>query len=275
MYAHSRSCPIGSGVTRIRRLTITSMIDLASLTHDLRTIGLRSGDIVLVHSSYRSLGIEHPETLIQALFQAIGDTGTLLFPALSYCQKPPTVHNTLTTPSCVGFLAEYFRTRPDTRRSLHPTHSVCGIGARAGELLGDHGDDTTPCGSCSPFHKLLHCGGKILMLGCGLRPNTTMHAIEEYAQPPYLLGKPLTYTLTDSAGNTFEKTYTPHGFAGFAQRYDRVAMPLDGRQLVLGRVGAAPAYLIDAQALYQQALAQLKRDAHFFVDQDTRYFNFF
>jgi aminoglycoside 3-N-acetyltransferase len=249
---------------------VKSMIDPASLAHDLRAIGLRRGEILLVHSSYRSLGIDHPETLIQALIQVIDDTGTLLLPALSYCQQPPTVHNTQTTPSCVGFLAEYFRARPGTRRSLHPTHSVCGIGARIGELLSDHGDDTTPCGPRSPFHKLLHCGGKILMLGCGLRPNTTMHAIEEYIRPPYLFGEPLTYTLTDAAGVTFEKTYTPHDFAGFVQRYDRVAALLDDRQLVLGRVGTAPAYLIDAQALYQHALAQLKRDAYFFVDRDTK-----
>jgi aminoglycoside 3-N-acetyltransferase len=245
------------------------MIDRSSLAYDLRAIGLRRGDVVLVHSSYRSLEIDHPETLIQALLQSIDDTGTLLFPALSYRQSPPTVHNTLTTPSCVGFLAEYFRTRPGTQRSLHPTHSVGGVGARVDELLGDHADDTTPCGLRSPFHKLLHCGGKILMLGCGLRPNTTMHAIEEYIQPPYLFGEPLIYTLTDAAGITFEKIYTPHDFTGFAQRYDRAAGLLDERRLVAGRVGAASAHLIDAQALYQQALTRLRRDPFFFVEPDT------
>jgi aminoglycoside 3-N-acetyltransferase len=243
------------------------MINRSNLAHDLHAIGLRRGDVVLVHSSYRSLGIDHPET---PLLDAIDDTGTLLLPALSYCQTPPTVHNTLTTPSCVGFLTEYFRTRPGTRRSLHPTHSVCGVGARMNESLGDHGVDTTPCGPHSPFRKLLHCGGKILMLGCGLRPNTTMHAIEEYSQPPYLFGAPLTYTLTDAAGTTFEKTYTPHDFTGFVQRYDRIGALLDSHQLVAGRVGLAPAYLIDAQALYLQALGQLKRDPYFFVDQDTK-----
>src|SRR3954454_14179811 len=103
---------------------MTTQINLASLTHDLHTIVLQSRDVVLVHASYRSLGINHPETLIQALLQVIEDSGTLLFPALSYRQTPPTVHNTRTTPSCVGFLPEYFRVRPGTRRSLHPTHSV-------------------------------------------------------------------------------------------------------------------------------------------------------
>jgi aminoglycoside 3-N-acetyltransferase len=245
------------------------VIDLTRLTHDLRAIGLQRGDTVLVHSSFRALGVEQPETLVQALIHAVGEPGTLLFPALSYRQLPPTVHNTLTTPSCIGFLPEYFRTRPGTRRSLHPTHSACGVGARVDELLGEHSRDTTPCGPHSPFHKLLHCGGKILMLGCGLRPNTTMHAIEEYCQPPYLFGEPLTYTLTDAAGITFEKLYTPHDFAGFAQRYDRIAALLDDRQLARGSVGAAAAYLIDAHALYRQALAQLRRDPYFFVERDA------
>jgi len=248
---------------------VRSTIDVASLARDLHALGLQRGDIVLVHSSYRSLGIEHPELIIQALIQSIGESGTLLFPALSYNQTPPTVHSTLATPSCVGYLADYFRTRPGTQRSLHPTHSVCAIGARTGELLGDHGDDTTPCGPSSPFHKLLHCGGKILMLGCGLKPNTTMHAIEEYVRPPYLFGTPLGYTLTDAAGATFTKIYTPHDFTGFAQRYDRVAALLGDRQLAHGQVGRASAHLIDAQALYQQALAQLRRDLLFFVEPDT------
>ena len=245
------------------------MIDIASLADDLHAIGLRPGAVVLVHASFRSLGVDHPETMIQALLQAIGDTGTLLLPTLSYRQMPPLVHNTLTTPSCVGFLTEYVRTRPGTRRSLHPTHSASAVGARVDELLGDHRHDTTPCGQRSPFNKLLHCGGKILMLGCGLRPNTTMHAIEEYVRPPYLFGKPLTYTITDAAGITFQKTYTPHDFAGFTQRYDRVAALLDDRQLVSGRVGRAAAYLIDAQALYRQALARLEQDPCFFVDREV------
>jgi aminoglycoside 3-N-acetyltransferase len=247
-----------------------STIDIPSLARDLGAIGLQRGDSVLVHSSYRSLGVEHPEIIIQALMQAIGESGTLLFPALSYNQAPPTVHSTLATPSCVGYLPEYFRTRPGTQRSLHPTHSVCAIGARAGELLGDHADDSTPCGWHSPFHKLLHSGGKILMLGCGLRPNTTMHAIEEYVRPPYLFGEPLSYTITDAAGNTFTKTYTPHDFAGFAQRYDRAEALLDQRQLARGQVGQAAAQLIDAHALYQQALAQLRRDPFFFVEPEMK-----
>jgi aminoglycoside 3-N-acetyltransferase len=236
---------------------------------DLQALGLRPGDILMMHSSFRALGLSDPELIVQTLLGVLGERGTLLMPALSYLQQPPTFHNTLTTPACVGFLPEYFRTRPGTRRSLHPTHSVCGVGARADELLADHYADVTPCGEHSPFHRLLHCGGKILMLGCGLRPNTTMHAIEEYARPPYLFGAPRVYTIVDGAGRQLTKEYIPHDFHGFVQRYDRAEAILSPAELRAGTVGRAAAHLIDAGALLREALSCLRSDPYYFVDREA------
>ncbi|MCB0115407.1 MAG: AAC(3) family N-acetyltransferase, partial [Caldilineaceae bacterium] len=134
-------------------------MDQPILVDHLHELGLRRGDVVMVHASFRSLGIADPEWIIGALLATLGDSGTLLMPALSYAQQPPHVHDTRSTPSCVGFLPEYFRRRAGTLRSLHPTHSVCGVGAQASSWLGDHREDNTPCGPHSPFHKLLHHGG--------------------------------------------------------------------------------------------------------------------
>lgn len=246
-------------------MTITA----TQLSEDLEAIGVRRGDLLLVHSSFRSVGTSDPELLIGALCDAIGEAGTLLMPALTWAQRPREIHDARSTPGCVGFLPEYFRQRAGTRRSLHPTHSVCAIGARAADLLGDHFRDETPCGPRSPFNKLLHQGGKILMLGCGLGPNTTMHAIEEHALPPYVFGDPLVYTITDLEGRTFQKEYITHGFNGIEQRYDRVADLLAPPHLRRGPVGAADSYLIDAPALFEMAMAAMRQDPFTFVDQEA------
>ena len=243
-------------------------IPLTALSSDLTGLGLCSGDRVLVHSSFRALGVSDPELLIRALLQVIGPRGTLLTPALSWTQNPSTVHDTRNTPSCIGFFAEYVRLRPGTRRSLHPTHSVCAIGADTGDLLDMHAEDTTPCGQHSPFNKLMQAGGKIVMLGCGLRPNTTMHAIEEYVRPPYLFGEEAEYTITDRNGRTFVKRYVMHGFAGVEQRYERVAPFLGPRGLVSGRVGNAESHVIAAPELLTVALAALRLDPFAFVLQE-------
>lgn len=239
-----------------------------SLHSQLQALGLQEGDIVLVHSSFKSLGISDPEEIIGALLDTLGPQGTLLMPALTYNQEPRHIHDTRNTPTCVGFLTEYFRKRPGVQRSLHPTHSVCAIGAQMEAMLQDHPKDTTPCGSHSPFNRLIEKRGKILMIGCGLRPNTTMHAIEEYVRPPYLFGPEREYHLTDRDGSVFRKTYTRHGFAGYQQRYDRVEGLLTDSELRRGEVGKAFCYLIEAQALHRCGVQQMQQAPFYFVEAD-------
>jgi len=238
------------------------------LVNHLQEIGVKRGDVILVHSSFKSLGIKDPEQIILALIEAIGVSGTLLMPALSYLQKPSEVHDTNRTPTCIGYLSEYFRCRTGTQRSIHPTHSVCGVGRQAHEWLDDHIQDHTPCGPHSPFNKLLHQHGKILMVGCGLQPNTSMHAIEEYIQPPYLYNPPIIYTITDSQGKTYNKEYIPHSFMGgrAVQRYDRVEGILDEGALTVGQVGMAKTYVIQAERLFQEALNRMRSDPYYFVE---------
>lgn len=56
------------------------------LAADLRTLGVRSGGVLLVHSSPRARGSVPggAETVVQGLLDALGLDGTLLMPALSY-----------------------------------------------------------------------------------------------------------------------------------------------------------------------------------------------
>jgi len=246
---------------------------VAQIAEDLRRTGVREGGVLLVHSSLSAMGRVPggPETVIQGLLRALGPDGTLLMPGLSYehvTHKQP-YFDIRRTPSNVGAIPESFRRRAGTRRSMHPTHSVCAVGKRAAELLNGHAQDSTPCGPNSPFHRLPTVGGQILMLGCGLRPSTSMHAIEELAQPPYLFGDPLTYTLVDTEGRSIQKTYTVHNFDVWVQRYDRISLVLDTPAMRQGQVLKAEVHLLEARSLWNAALRALEKDALFFVDRET------
>jgi aminoglycoside 3-N-acetyltransferase len=244
------------------------------LTTDLLALGVRPGDVLLVHSSLRSLGRDESqakhaaEAVVESLLSALGPTGTLLMPALSYEAVNPAnpVFDVRNTPVCVGALPEYFRTRPGTLRSVHPTHSVCGVGRRAEDLLKDHIRDTTPCGPNSPFSKIPHIGGHILFLGCGLRPNTTMHAVEEHVVPPYLFGEPVEYRIIQSDGAETAMTVVSHNFKGWAQRYDRLEQYMH-HGLKKGPVLQAECYLLDAAEMWFAALTQLRLDPLSFVER--------
>ncbi len=243
------------------------MID--RLKADLLSLGVRPGGVLLVHSSLRSLGHVPggAETVIQGLLAALGMGGTLLMPALTYehVTRETPIFDVRNTPANVGIIPETFRKRPGTRRSLHPTHSVCAVGPLTGALLDPHIQDTTPCGPHSPFHTLPQHHGQILMLGCGLKPNTSMHAIEELVEPPYLYGPPLTYTLIREDGSRLVKTYPPHDFTGWEQHYERVQDILPPSALKRGPVLEAEAWLIESVVLWEYALSALRRDPLCFV----------
>jgi aminoglycoside 3-N-acetyltransferase len=127
----------------------------AALAADLRALGVLPGATLVVHSSFKSLGAVPGgiETVIQGLLLAIGKDGTLLMPALSATLRTPAIFDVLATPARVGAIPEFFRTRPGTLRSLHPTHSVCAVGQQARALLAEHLLACTPprsSGRCWP-----------------------------------------------------------------------------------------------------------------------------
>ena len=239
------------------------------IARELLAAGLRPGGTVLVHSSLSSMGWVQggPRAVVDGLLDALGPNGTLLMPALSYrtCNATRPVFDVRHTPTNVGRIPEWFRTRPGTQRSVCPTHSVCGVGRDAAPLLGEHQLDDTPCGPHSPFRRLRDRAGQILFLGCGLKPNTSMHAIEEVAGAPYLLREPVTYRAILADASECTLTCHAHDFAGWTQRYDRLGPLLGPGGLRVGRVLEATVHVVECEAMWEQALAALRRDPHFFV----------
>jgi len=105
------------------------------------------------------------------------------------------------------------------------------------------------------------------MLGCGLVPNTSFHAIEELIVPPYLFRDAQTCTLRLADGEVVRKEYRLHGFVGWKQRYDRVMPLLKGKGLVCGKVLDADCHLIDTPAMWAAALSAMEKDPLFFVER--------
>src|SRR3954452_12147705 len=105
-------------------------VSRATLTADLRRLGLRRGATVLVHSSLSR--IRHveggAETVIDALIDSVTPGGTVLFPTLTGTERDgpdcPPVMDVQATACWTGRIPETARHRPDAHRSLHPTHSL-------------------------------------------------------------------------------------------------------------------------------------------------------
>ena len=105
----------------------TNMHSKKQLKEVLICLGIKPGDKVLIHSSYKSLGgiEEGAAGFFEVVMDLLGTEGTLILPTLTFRPVYETkFFDVRETPSCVGYLTEYFRTQVEgVVRSLHPTHS--------------------------------------------------------------------------------------------------------------------------------------------------------
>jgi aminoglycoside N3'-acetyltransferase len=178
------------------------------LRQDLASLGVKPGDLLMVHASLRKLGLartDHGEggadLILDALDHAVGPDGTILMVlgaeyAMDWVNLRPEAERAALlagTPAFdyrnapvlpeVGWLAEAFRRRPGTIVSDNPSGRFGARGARAGALLAN-----APWhdyyGPGSPLQKLCEWGGKILRMGANADTITALHYAEYLADLP-------------------------------------------------------------------------------------------
>lgn len=183
-----------------------------SLVADFKNLGIKKGDILTVHSSLSSIGWVSGGAIavILALFEVLGENGTLIMPAHSGDLSDPsgwgnppvpeswwqTIRDTMpgyhpkyTPTRSMGAIAEAFRSFPEVSRSSHPQVSFSGWGQHAADILANHSLNYG-LGECSPLGKLYQFSdAKILLLGVNYENNTSFH-LAEYRQSDV---KPIKY----------------------------------------------------------------------------------
>jgi aminoglycoside N3'-acetyltransferase len=173
------------------------------LAEDLRRLGVRPGDLLMVHASLRAVGpVEGgADGVIDALEAAIGPEGSLLInvgvldDCASVNERPESERAALlegTEPFDTrvaaadpdnGVLAEVFRRRPRTLVSDHPEGRFGASGPRAEELIEQVPWDDY-YGPNSPLERLVRADGRVLRLGADLETMTLLHYAEYLACIP-------------------------------------------------------------------------------------------
>jgi aminoglycoside 3-N-acetyltransferase len=236
------------------------------LTQDLRALGIRTGQTVLVHASLRRLGPAVPggaATVVAALRAAAGPAGTLAVPAgtagnsdtsrryhertrgmnaaqLSEFRAAMPAFDTATTPSeGMGRIAEFIRTSPGARRSAHPQSSFAALGPLAGRLMDRHSPDCH-LGETSPLARLYEERAQVLLLGVDYAACSAFH-LAEYRYVPRPPRR--TYRCVISVGGAAtwwayeDVDLDDSDLAGIGAGLDQTGLPRRGR------VGAAAARL--------------------------------
>lgn len=230
-------------------------------------LALARGDTVFVHSSVDQLNLDFPFfKLLGLLRETVGAAGTLLFPASQLTERPETwlargeVFDLKRSPTSMGLLAEWARRQRGAVRSLHPTHSVVGLGPLAAELLAEHHRGVAPCGLQSPYYKLVERGGIVVGLGVDADVLTMVHCVEDLLgeQFPVATKRPEVYRarVLDSVGQEHVvETEVAHPRIRFRRMLHYIEGHIDEGICRRLMVGGIPFYRVDASALYKCMLA--------------------
>ena len=208
-------------------------MDRKEIAEGLKSLGLKKGSIVMLHSSYLSLGeVEGgPSEVIKAFLDVIGRKGTLLVPAFGK----------------LGVLVEEVKNLPGAIVSTCPVGAVAAYGPAAEELCKDHWKAETAHGIHTPFTRLAEKQGMICLLGVDQDRNTTLHSIEALLELPYL--QPISCTVKTPSGEEVRKEYKyfpgPHrDFIGLD------SLLLQSGAMNVGRIGNAQVRMIDCTAMF-------------------------
>lgn len=243
-----------------------------SLAADLRRLGVRADGVLLVHSSYRSLGfvVGGPQTAVQALLDVAGtvvvpthtpdnsDPAAWRHPPVPETWWEPIRRHTpgfdaARTPASnhMGRLAELVRTWPGARRSDHPEVSFAAVGRRAAEITATH-VRADGLGDGSPLGAVYRLDGQVLLLGCGHDANTSLHLAETRVPgaPRQEAGASVLAPDGTSRWATWTEVAVDEGdFAVLGADFEQTGA------VTTGRVGAAPARLMRQRALVDFAVS--------------------
>ncbi|MDH7568663.1 MAG: AAC(3) family N-acetyltransferase, partial [Armatimonadota bacterium] len=252
-------------------------VDLPQMVHDLRALGLKEGDTVLVHSAMSRVGNVQggADAVVDAFLQVLGADGTLAVPTfpfrgsmLAYVKSDP-YFVVEETPSLMGAITEATRIRPGALRSLEPTHPVSALGPLASFLVEDHLNAEGPCDIHSPLYRLTLVDGYVLLLGVDFRNCTLLHTAEEMARVPFIDF----HTRYPLRGQYRGQPYTLRIYchtAPLPANFGAIEPVLAERGLLkLGKVGQASCRLARAKDILDTALALLAGNPYFLRYPET------
>ena len=156
------------------------------ISRTLSTIGIRSGDGLLVHSAIQFLGrpADGVGLFLDAILDVLGPEGTIVVPTFNFDFARGLPFDPKTTPSKnMGVFSELVRMHPVASRTMHPLQSVAVMGKYQDDLTNR--DTLSAFDPDSAFDRMVELDFKLLLLGAEIQAASIVHYSEQRAAVPY------------------------------------------------------------------------------------------
>ncbi len=244
----------------------------------LTDVGVESGQTVWVHADLAKVGAvagtktrdDFCAAYLDAICDVVGPEGTIVMPA--YTTQVMRFDMDFVweeTPTLMGLLPEYLRTRPQSLRSLHPMFSVTAQGARQNDICANN--STNSFGWNSPFDRMLKGGARVVTIGLPSGYLVGMaHQVEAMCDVPYVYNK-LIRRMPIVNGKPVDKTFSATvRHLDLDIRYDLARHVRNLREedhVKSSRLGDAWVHSVDYVTTFNTAADRLGEDPFYLLEE--------
>lgn len=238
----------------------------------ITSIGIEEGDSVLIHSNIGFFGClmeaKNPEDYYKvfkkAIFDVVGDKGTLVVPTFSYSFCKGEVFDREKTPGICGLFSEMVRKDPDSVRSEDPNFSMVALGKHVYHLTRNLSEQSF--GKDSFSDRFMDIGGKI----CNFNLNSAsviVHYAEKILNVPYRYDKMFTGTVVVGGSSSERRSVyfvrdldSPESVPDFRKFHKKAKEQGISKKVDLGR---GQIVYITAENTFNLIEKEIKKDLYF------------
>jgi len=248
----------------------------------LKQVGLRKGDLVLVHSSLFAFGLlketkgrDLPALVFKAFREVLGPRGTLVvLSTFEEYARSGKLYDCRLSPvdPLVGKFGQYVANLPRSYRTYSPLLSLAGVGPLAEEIC--HSWTASVCGTDSGWEKLYEHDGKICFLG--VRPYqafTFLRFVQFRFGVPYIYNKIFTAPVYEDGQLVPLQVTCPVRYLDPAYKISENLLPfeeyLNSKKLIKSRaLGKGTVYAVmSSRRVFDEATKKLKENLYYFLKQ--------
>ena len=237
---------------------------------DLRSLGVTTSDVLFLHSDlsgFTKLDGKPRDVILGGILDALGPDGTLVCPAFTkkypFWKRNVPLSELAKARPTTGALANILMRHEKVIRSLHPTHSVFALGARADEIIAGHDESKS---AFEPLRMVIRSNGIQMVMGCTTNtPGMPSIHLAQYdlglSQQHFMKYLFRARFLSDSGEIiNYKLSESPGCSRGFGKQYDAY---VKDENLSTGYVGPAWTVVTRAKLAYEKDMATLKDNPNY------------
>ena len=167
---------------------VNPSVELTDLIDAIKSLGIKKGDLVVVHSSANGLLDlkANPNELLDSFITLVGESGTIAMPAFPDEDKMKDidgrkVYDPQKSLAWTGMMPNLMLRKKGNVRSRFPYNPLVAYGPLAAEMMAENLNTDLAHGKGSCWGYCYEHGAKVLFIGLpAYHSNTSLHIVEDY-----------------------------------------------------------------------------------------------